>query len=142
MEITQLHRDIAKLIWEADLTLAQIAAEKKLTERGIYNWRQKPEFEQILKDLEDEHKTAAKREAIKSAKQSVRTLVKLQDIAAAYTDKDGKDHPEEFKFGADVARKAAVDLLEMADVKISAEEGGGKVLGKLLLIRPSEADKT
>lgn len=134
MKIESIHIEVAKLIWEGDLTLLQIATQKGITERTISNWKNQPNFAKILQDMEDEHKNAAKRESIRWARRSVKTLVKLQDIAASWTDEHGKVWPEEFKFGADVARKAAVDLLEMAGVKPVEVEGnvGGTLTLRIL----------
>jgi transposase len=122
MQITETHREVAKLIWEGNLELAEIATLQKITERTIYNWKNKPEFDQLLKDLEDEHKSLAKREAIRWARRSVQTLIKLQDIKKIKDKITGETLSEEFKFGADVARKAACDLLEMAEVKVQKGE--------------------
>jgi transposase len=123
MQITALHREVAKLIWEGNLELAEIASQKEITERTIYNWKNKLEFDQLLKDLEEEHRSLAKREAIRWARRSVKTLVKLQDIAITKNKETGEVVSEEFKFGADVARKAACDLLEMAEVKVEKNQG-------------------
>jgi|GEM_PF-3441138 len=122
MQITETHRKVAKLIWEGNLELAEIAALQEITERTIYNWKNKPEFDQLLKDLEEEHRSLARREAIRWARRSVKTLVKLQDIAIT-KNQSGETISEEFKFGADVARKAACDLLEMAEVKVEKRQG-------------------
>lgn len=122
MQITETHREVAKLIWDGDLEIAEIAGLKGITERTVYNWKNKPEFDRLLTDLEEEHRSLAKREAVRWARRSVKTLVKLQDIAVT-KNQNGEIISEEFKFGADTARKAAVDLLEMAEVKVDKKQG-------------------
>lgn len=124
MKIKNVHREIAKLLWEGDLTIEEIATLKKVSDRAIYRWKNDPDFDALFKITEEGYKTAAKREAIRRGKRSVQTLLKLQDFATE-KDQGGNVIREEFKFGADVARKAAVDLLEIAEVKIKLEEGHG-----------------
>lgn len=141
MKIIDIHREVAKLIWDGDLTLLQIAGQKRITERTISNWKLKPEFDQLLKNLEDEHRSLAKREAIRWARRSVKTLVKLQDIAIT-KDASGQVVSEEFKFGADVARKAACDLLEMAEVKVQKVEGEGFAGSSLIIVQSGNGDRS
>jgi len=124
MKIKTIHREVAKLLWEGDLTIAEIASSKGICDRIIYRWKNDSDFDAVLTEIEENHKTAAKREAIRWARRSVKTLLKLQDFATS-KDQQGKIVSEVFKFGADVARKAAVDLLEMAEVKVNKEEGVG-----------------
>lgn len=125
MRIKNVHREIAKLLWEGDLTVTEIALQKGVSDRAIYRWKNDPDFDALFKGIEDNFKTSAKREAMRWARRSVKTLVKLQDIAINKDERTGAVVSEEFKFGSDVARKAACDLLEMAEVKVDRIEGKG-----------------
>jgi hypothetical protein len=141
MKIGTIHREVAKLLWEGDLTIEQIALKYNRSDRAIYRWKNDPDFNAVLTEIEENHKTQAKRESIRWARRSVKTLIKLQDYAAIKNEK-GDIVGEEFKFGADVARKAACDLLEMAEVKIDKIQGEGFGSSTLLVIRSGNGDRS
>lgn len=125
MSLSAKQREFCKLKYKDDLTDDEIAIKVGIGARSVYYWLSNSEIQAEIKRLEDQDRESAKRESIRWARRSVKTLVKLQDIAIIKDKETGIVISEEFKFGADVARKAAVDLLEMAEVKVQKVEGEG-----------------
>ena len=116
MEINEKHRTIAKLLWNGDLTIEEIGKQEKVSPTTIYKWKLKPEFQKLLFDIDDEHRQKAKRQAVKWAERSMKTLVKLQEFNEA---------TGEFPHDPETARKAAVNVLESAEVTPKEEDSKG-----------------
>jgi len=142
MSLSEKEIELCKLKYKDDLNDEEIGVQIGIVGRTVRRWLKREEIQAEVKHLEDQDKESAKRESIRWARRSVKTLVKLQDIAIVRNEA-GEVISEEFKFGADVARKAAVDLLEMAGVKVNVEEGektGG--VSSIVIVQSGNGNRT
>lgn len=115
MKTTKRHREIANDIWEGELSQEQIAEKHNTPARTIRDWMQRPEFQALLDEKDEEHRKAAKREATKFAKRATKVLVKLTETQKIKVDENTEN--ERFIYSDETVRKAAGDILEMAEAK-------------------------
>jgi uncharacterized protein YjcR len=140
MRILEKHRKIAKLLWNGDLTVEKIAEQFKVSDDTIYYWQRQPEFQKLLFDIDDEHRQKAKRQAVKWAERSMKTLVKLQEYTEPKFDEAGKEIVAGgFPHDPETARKAAVNVLESAEVTPKDEDSKGSK--NIIIIRDGNGNK-
>jgi len=113
MNITDKHRQVANLLWQGELTVEKIAEQFQIAPATIYNWKNKPEFQAILTEIDETYRLNARRKAIRLSNKAIDTLEKLLD--------------ENREKAVDTARKSAVDLLTTAEVKTEEGETKGSI---------------
>jgi len=126
MRITEKHREVAKLLWDGELTIEKIAEQSKLAPSTIYEWKKKPEFQNILTEIDETYRLNARRKAIRLSDEAIKTLKELLAERGEKT--------------VDTARKSAVNLLEAGGVKSTeaSESGSGK---NIIIIRNGNGNK-
>jgi len=111
MKLLKIHVDVANDLSLGQLSMQAIADKHDIRSRQtIYDWMACQEFKDFLTKLEEGHKRMALLMARRWATEAVKRLV------MNFTNKD---------IDPEVARKSAMDLLDIAGLKIQKVEGEG-----------------
>ena len=119
MKITDRHIKFAKLTLEAKLKAPEIAAQCGISERQGRNWKKDPEIEQLIGAFADEAIRDAKRLLTRHAKRAAQVLVKLLETRQI---QEGEVIRQEFVYEPEVVRKAARDILRLANISVESKE--------------------
>jgi len=110
MELTKKHLEVANKLSLGQKSMETIAKEHGICRATIYNWMEDEDFSAFMDQLEKKHKRMALFIAGRWATEAVKRLV------VNVTDENGD--PE-------VARKSAMDLLDIAGLRIQKIKGEG-----------------
>lgn len=117
-KVTQKIRDFANDLWEGQLSISELATKYETTTRTISRWKKRPEIQEILRQINEDRRTAIKRTALKYAERATKSLVKLTETVTIKTE---QDEEQRFKYSPETVRKAACDILELAGLSKNKE---------------------
>ena len=119
MRITERHIEFAKLTLQGGLQAPEIAASCGISERQARNWKKRPEIEQLVNSLSEEAMGNAKRIFARCAKRAAQVLVKLLETRQI---QEADTIHQEFVYKPEVVRKAAGDILRLANIGSERKE--------------------
>ena len=119
----ELKKKAAQFIWEGKLSDRDIATKLKISYDCLHKWKLRPEFRQLIIDLDTQEIELARRKMLKYTDRAVTALVKLTETKKVMVNMpDGRDENGEIKFRKEEAerfvhsdetvRKACVNILE------------------------------
>jgi len=111
MKINIKHREVAKDIWDGNLSQQEIAGKYNVSERTIRRWQSDPDFKAFLTGMDESHQKATKMVVIRYAQRAARALVELTEIVMVKTE---TGEAQRFKYRPETVRKAACDILVLA----------------------------
>lgn len=114
MRRIELKKKAAQLIWEGTLTDKEIAESLKISYDCLHKWKVKPEFRQLIIDLDTQQIELARRKMLKYVDRAVTALVKLTETKKVMvnTVDGGKKEADQFIHSDETVRKACVNILE------------------------------
>ncbi|MGB7062615.1 MAG: hypothetical protein WBF13_09735 [Candidatus Zixiibacteriota bacterium] len=119
MKITNRHIKFAKLLLEGQLKAPEIAVQCGISERQGRNWKKRPEIERLMNSLSEEAMRNPKRILARYAKRAVQVLVKLLEVRQV---QQGDTIHQEFVYKPELVRKAAGDILRLANIGVETKE--------------------
>ncbi len=127
MRINLRHREVAKDIWDGNLSQQEIARKYNVSERTIRRWQSHPDFKAFLTGIDESYQKATRMVVIRHAQRAVKALVKLTETVTVKTE-TGEE--QRFKYRPETVRKAACDILVLAGL-IEPEHRGRKLRARL-----------
>jgi DNA-binding XRE family transcriptional regulator len=118
MRLTEKHIRVANALAEGEKTQGDIAKEYGVSARTIQNWEKQPEFQAELEKIKNRWKGIAQVMAGRWAVEAIRVLRKQM-----------RSEQDE------VARKSAMDLLQIAGLKVEQVKGEGIASQSVFVIR-------
>jgi len=111
MRINMKHREVAKDIWDGNLSQKEIARKYNVSERTIRRWQSDPGFKAVLNGIDESYQKATRMVVIRYAQRAVKALVKLTETVMVKTE---TGEAQRFKYRPETVRKAACDILVLA----------------------------
>jgi DNA-binding XRE family transcriptional regulator len=118
MKLTEKHIRVANALSEGEKTQGEIAKEYGISARTIYNWEKDPNFQACLEGIKNRWKGIAQVMAGRWAVEAIKVLRKQM-----------RSEEDE------VSRKAAMDLLQIAGLKVEQVKGEGFANQSVFVIR-------
>lgn len=114
MRRIELKKKAAQLIWEGNLTDRDIAKKLEISYDCLHKWKVKPDFRQLIIDLDTQQIEFARRKMVKYVDRAVTALVKLTETKKVLVNTlDGRRvEAEQFIHSDETVRKACVNILE------------------------------
>jgi uncharacterized protein YjcR len=119
MKTNRKHQNVAKDIWDGNLSQQEIARKYNISERTIRRWQVDSDFKALLQGINESYRKTTNMVVIRYAQRAAKALVKLTETVVIKT-KIGE--AQRFRYRPETVRKAACDILELAGIKLGAED--------------------